>query len=84
VAHYRVYRERHQSIYIPMAVVKPDAYYWYAGRLGLVDAPDYWPWPSIDPGTGPRCYTVSAVSTGGLEGPMSAEVCGSPPGGPPT
>ena len=53
-----------------------------AGRFGVVDAADYWPWPSGGVAPGPRCYAVTAVSTHGLEGPMSADVCGSPPGGP--
>ena len=52
------------------------------GRIGIVDAPDAWPWPSGGVAPGPRCYTVTAVSTGGLEGPMSAEACGAPIGGP--
>ena len=50
------------------------------GRLGIVDAPDFWPWPTGG-STTPRCYVVSAVSTQGLEGAMSPQICGSPPGG---
>lgn len=48
------------------------------GRLGVVDAPDYWPWPSAADPSANRCYVVSALSTHGLEGPLSGTVCGSP------
>ncbi|MDX5400073.1 MAG: hypothetical protein LPK92_10185 [Actinomycetes bacterium] len=44
----------------------------------MVDAPDYWPWPSGADASAERCYAVSAVSEGGLEGPMSAVVCAMP------
>ena len=49
------------------------------GRLGIVDAPDFWPWPTAGPTTTPRCYVVTAVSAQGLQGTMSPQVCGSPP-----
>ena len=49
------------------------------GKFGIVDAADFWPWPTGGVPAGPRCYIVTAVSTRGLEGPASAEVCGSPP-----
>jgi hypothetical protein len=85
VAFYRVYERKFVGAYWMLAVVT-DAYRdsLEPGRLGIVDAPDYWPWPSTyaqGVGTQPRCYVVTAVSKGGLEGPMSAEVCGAPPGG---
>lgn len=51
------------------------------GRLGIVDAPDTGPWPTDEPDPGPRCYKVTAVSDGGVEGPSSDEACGSPVGG---
>ena len=43
------------------------------GRLGFIDA---------DGPFAQRCYVVSAVSTRGLEGQLSAEVCGSSVGPP--
>ncbi len=46
------------------------------GKVGIVDAADYWPWPTI--GSSSHCYTVTIVSRTGLEGPMSAEVCHGP------
>jgi hypothetical protein len=49
------------------------------GRLGIVDAPDFWPWPTARPTTSPRCYVLTAVSASGLQGAMSPQVCGSPP-----
>jgi hypothetical protein len=80
-AFYRVYERRGTGEYWHLAVVTHAALGALApGKLGIVDAPDYWPWPS-DSGIPPvpRCYAVTAVSTSGLEGPMSAEACGSPP-----
>ncbi|AQX16167.1 MULTISPECIES: hypothetical protein [Tessaracoccus] len=46
--------------------------------LGVVDAPDYWPWPSGGDPSAERCYAVAAVSTTGLEGPMSPVACATP------
>ena len=51
------------------------------GRIGIVDAADYWPWPTGGLAPGPRCFVVTAVSKKGLEGPMSPPACGSPVGG---
>jgi hypothetical protein len=76
-----VYERKGSGLWWHLAVVTDAALGAIApGRLGIVDAADYWPWPSSGVGS-PRCYAVSAVSTRGLEGPMSAEVCGSPIGG---
>jgi hypothetical protein len=80
VAFYRVYERKGLGLWWHLAVVTDDALGVLApGRLGVVDAFDQWPWPSGGTGPGVRCYTVTAVSTRGLEGPMSAEACGSPP-----
>ena len=79
VAHYKVYRRTSKGTYYPLAMVTPKALgLLQPGRLGIVDAPDYWPWPSGGDPSAERCYAVSAVSTHGLEGPMSALVCASP------
>jgi len=80
VASYHVYERRFAGQYWLLAVVTGEALGTLApGRLGVVDAPDVWPWPTGGVGIGPRCYVVSAVSTEGLEGAMSGQVCGSPP-----
>ena len=79
VAFYRVYRAKSDDTLYHLAVVLPSALgILVAGKLGIVDAPDYWPWPTIDDGTGQRCYVVSAVSRRGSEGPMSGRACGTP------
>ena len=79
VAHYRVYRRKSIGQFDLLAVVTADAMgLLVPGKLGIVDAPDYWPWPSGGDPSAERCYTVSVVSTGGLEGPMSELVCASP------
>lgn len=79
VAHYRLYRRRTSGQFLLLAVVTVDALGMLApGKLGVIDAPDYWPWPSGADPTAERCYAVSAVSTRGLEGPMSTLVCGQP------
>jgi len=84
VAFYRVYQQKAAGLWWHLAVVTSDALGAIApGRLGLVDAADQWPWPSGGVAAGPRCYRVTAVSGHGLEGPMSTDVCASPPGGPP-
>jgi hypothetical protein len=78
VALYRVYERKGVGTWWHLAVVDDSALgLLVPGKLGLVDAPDYWPWPTI--GVADRCYTVTAVSRRGLEGPMSAEACSSPP-----
>jgi len=82
VAFYRVYERKGDGTYWLLAIVTNDALgLLQPGRLGIVDAADYWPWPSGGVPSGPRCYVVSAVSTNGLEGALSIEVCGSPVGG---
>ncbi len=74
VAFYRVYERKDVGTYWLVAIVTDDALGTLEpGRLGIVDAADFWPWPSG--GAAQRCYRVTAVSTHGLEGPMSAEVC---------
>lgn len=83
VAFYRVYERKDTGLYWHLAVVTSAALgALVPGRLGVVDAADYWPWPSGGLAPGQRCYVVTAVSTRGLEGPMSTEACGSPVGGP--
>ena len=82
VAFYRVYERKGDGTYWHLAIVTSDALgHLEPGRVGLVDAADLWPWPSGGTAPGPRCYVVTAVSSHGLEGAFSAEVCGSPVGG---
>ena len=82
VASYRLYKRRANGTVVPPATVSPASVgVPEPGRLGVIDAPDTGPWPTTDPDPGPRCYRVSAVSAGGVEGPLSAEACGSPVGG---
>ena len=79
VGHYRVYRRKSAGQFYLLAVITTDALGTLVpGKLGIVDAPDYWPWPSGADPSAERCYAVSAVSTAGVEGPMSAEACASP------
>ena len=79
VALYRVYQRRSEGQWWHLAVVAADApTVLEPGRLGIIDAPDYWPWPTIGSAY-PRCYAVSAVSTRGLEGAFSTIVCGTGP-----
>jgi hypothetical protein len=69
-----VYERKDLGTFWLLAVVTHDALgMLQTGRLGVVDAPDFWPWPSA--GAAQRCYRVSAVSTNRIEGPMSAEAC---------
>lgn len=77
VAFYHVYQKKGTGTAWHLAVVTDDALgLLVTGRLGLIDAPDYWPWPTIG-GADPRCYFVTAVSRKGLEGPSSDVACGS-------
>ncbi|MHA6524732.1 hypothetical protein [Tessaracoccus sp. G1721] len=79
VAHYRVYRRKTTGQFYLLAVITADALgLLVPGKLGIVDAPDYWPWPSGADASTERCYAVSAVSTRGLEGPMSGIACSLP------
>lgn len=79
VTFYRVYEKKGDGTWWHLAVVTDEALGLLSpGRLGIVDAPDYWPWPTIGV-PDPRCYVVSAVSSRGLEGPVSSVVCGSGP-----
>jgi len=79
VAFYRVYEVKQPGQLWHLAVVTDDALGTLEpGRLGVVDAPDFWPWPLVGPAGPQRCYLVTAVSAGGLEGAMSSQVCGSP------
>jgi hypothetical protein len=81
VAFYRVYEQKTTGTFWLLAVVTKSQLPLAPGRIGIVDAPDYWPWPTgAARSAGQRCYVVTAVSTGGLEGAMSAPACGSPPG----
>jgi hypothetical protein len=82
VAFYRVYERKGTGTWWHLAVVDHDAIgALQPNRLGIVDAADFWPWPSGGVPPGPRCYAVTAVSANGLEGPFSSEACGSPVGG---
>ena len=75
VAHYCVYERKNVGTYWLLAIVTDAAIgVLTPGRVGIVDAADFWSWPTA--GVPQRCYVVTAVSTHGLEGPMSAEVCG--------
>ena len=82
IASYKLYKRRADGVELPPATVTSATLgNLLPGRLGLTDAPDFGPWPSMEPDPGPRCYKVTAVSTGGAEGPSSDEACGSPVGG---
>jgi hypothetical protein len=75
VAFYRVYERKQLGTYWLLGIVTDAAIGVLSpGRVGLVDAADFWPRPSA--GVAQRCYVVTAVSAHGLEGPMSVEVCG--------
>ena len=79
VRFYRVYERKGTVRWWHLAVVDGAAVGDLApGKVGVVDAPDYWPWPSGADPTAERCYAVSAVSRNGLEGPLSAVVCATP------
>lgn len=74
VAFYRVYERKAVGTWWQLAIVDDSTLgNLQPGKLGIVDAPDYWPWPTI--GSTTRCYVVTAVSRSGLEGPRSAEAC---------
>lgn len=77
VRFYRVYRQRGEGRWWHLAVVSPDLQD-AEGKMFVVDAPDYWPWPQGLDAAAERCYTVSAVSDDGLEGPMSPTACAIP------
>ena len=80
VASYRVYEVRLPGQLWLLAVATDETLgALEPGRVGIVDAPDFWPWPTGAPTTTQRCYVLTAVSTQGLEGAMSPQVCGSPP-----
>jgi len=80
VVAYHVYEVRLPGQLWHLAMVTDDALgALEPGRLGIVDAPDFWPWPTAGPTTSPRCYVLTAVSAQGLQGAMSPQVCGSPP-----
>jgi hypothetical protein len=74
-----VYRRRSTGLWSHLAVVTDETLGALApGKLGLVDTPAGWPWPSgADPGA-ERCYAVSCVAQSGLEGPLSRIVCAVP------
>ena len=79
VRFYHVYRRKGTGLWLHLAVITAETLGALApGKLGLVDAPDSWPWPSgADPGA-ERCYAIAAVSERGLEGPLSRIVCALP------
>jgi hypothetical protein len=82
VASYRLTKRKADGTVLPAATVTSATLgAIFPGQLGITDAPDSGPWPSMEYDPGPRCYRVSAVSSGGVEGPPSAEACGSPVGG---
>ncbi len=74
VTFYRVYRFRSDDIAYHLAVVLPGALGLVSpGRVGVIDAPDYFPWASSDAGNdGDRTYRVTAISNRGLESAFSA------------
>ena len=77
--HYRVYRHKGGGAWWLLAVADNTTLdILQPGRLGIVDAPDYWPWPITADASAERCYAVAAVSERGLEGPWSVETCGLP------
>ena len=79
VRFYRVYERKGEGRWWNLAVVADETLGTLApGRVGLVDAPDYWPWPSGADPAAERCYAVSAISDHGLEGPLSRLVCAIP------
>src|SRR4051794_9259687 len=64
VRFYRVYERRSSGRWWHLAVVTPEVLGDLApGKFGVVDAPDYWPWPAGADPVSARCYAVSAVST---------------------
>lgn len=72
VARYRVYRQKGDHQLVAVGVVLPGALgILLPGRVGLVDAPDYWPWPTGEDGDADRTYRVTAVSHRGLESALS-------------
>ena len=76
---YRVYRRKATGLWWQLAVVTEDTLGSFGpGKLGLADAPDYWPWPSGADPAAERCYAIAAVSERGLEGPQSRVVCAVP------
>ncbi len=78
---YKLYVRRADGTELDPATVTKATLGIAEGRLGVVDAFDRGPWTMADPVPGPRCYRVTAVSAGGVEGPPSTEACGSPVGG---
>jgi hypothetical protein len=81
VASYRLYKRQSSGTELPpVTVAVADLDTETDGRFRVIDAFDTGPWQTADP-SGPRCYKVSGVSTGGVEGPLSAEACGTPVGG---
>ena len=79
ITHYRVYRHKSGGAWWLLAIADDATLgIFEPGRLGIVDPPDYWPWPNPADGGAERCYAVAAVSRRGLEGPWSAETCGMP------
>ncbi len=79
VRYYRVYEQKGTGTRWHLADVTTDALgLLEPGRLGIVDASDYWPWPTIGVG-GARCYEITAVGESGLEGPPSVAVCNPSP-----
>ena len=81
VASYQLYKRKADGTELAPATVTSATLGIEPGRLGIVDAPDTGPWATMEPDPGPRCYKVSAVSSGGVEGPVSPEACASPVGG---
>lgn len=74
VTHYRVCLQKGTGTRFHLADVTGEALgVLQPGRLGLIDAPDYWPWPTSGVAE-PRCYVVSAIGNG-LEGPAAVPVC---------
>ena len=80
IAHYRVYRRVQAGVWRPLAAVTAASTDLnFPGKVVLLDMPDNFPGFSDFGTTGARTYVVSAIGASGLEGPVSAEVVGSPP-----
>jgi hypothetical protein len=80
IAFYRVYRRVGTGVWRHLAAVTDQATdVNFPGKVAMLDFGGNFPGGSdFGPG-GERTYVVSAVSSAGLEGPVSGEVVGTPP-----
>ena len=84
VAYYRVYRRPAPGVWRLLAAVTSSAFDpAFPGKVVLLDFAGTFPGGGASGGdedaSGLRHYVVTAVSTGGVEGPWSAEVTAGPP-----